>query len=85
MQMQWRHPKGLHLYPACQIARALCSAQSTVQFTCRASTIDAKSMIELMSLAVQVGHRVDVIISGEDADEVMNRLVHALDASVSWK
>ncbi len=84
MHMRWRNSEGLHLYPASQIARVLSSAKSTVHFTCRKATIDAKSMIELMTLAVEAGQRIKVIVVGEDADEVSFRLARTLSASVSW-
>ncbi len=70
---------GLHARPATMIAKLLQGTVSTVSFTCRKETIDAKSMMSILMLAATKNSLITVVVEGEDADETMVKIVEAFE------
>lgn len=65
---------GLHARPATAIATLLQTATSSVTFTFGQETINAKSVLGILMLAATCGSKIEVVVEGGDADEVMDRL-----------
>ena len=70
---------GLHARPATIIAKLLQGCRSSVQFTYRKETINARSIMSILMLAASKNAQIAITIEGEDAEDVMNRLVEAFD------
>lgn len=68
---------GLHARPATAIATLLQTAISSVTFTYGQETVNAKSVLGILMLAAACGSEIDVVVEGEDADEVMHLLESA--------
>lgn len=70
---------GLHTRPATAIVKMLQSCKSNVFFTHKKNTINAKSILSILMLAARKNAKITISVDGEDADDVMNKLVEAFD------
>ena len=70
---------GLHTRPATVIAKLLQGSRATVHFSYRDETINARSIIGILMLAVGRNAHITITTEGEDAEEVMGRLVEAFE------
>lgn len=68
---------GLHTRPATMIVKLLQDSKSSVTFTYKKESIDAKSILSILMLAVQKNGILTVKIEGEDAEETMTKLESA--------
>ena len=74
-QVQLRGDSGLHIRPASRIAALLKDSRSSVFFTYQGQTVDAKSMMNLLSLQVGAHAPITIEIEGVDAEEVYGSLI----------
>jgi phosphocarrier protein HPr len=70
---------GLHTRPATMIVQSLRNCKSSVSFTYKKETINAKSILSILMLAVQKNALLTITVEGEDAQETMERLVGVFD------
>lgn len=70
---------GLHARPATIIAKLLQTSKSTVLFTHRKETINARSIMSILMLAASKNSQITITVEGEDADATMKRLVKAFE------
>ena len=70
---------GLHARPATVIAKLLQGTTSSVTFTYRKETINAKSIMSILMLAAVKNSQITVIVEGLDADKTMDRIVQAFE------
>jgi phosphocarrier protein HPr len=68
---------GLHARPAATIVKILQNVKSDVSFTCKGETINAKSIMSILMLAIKKNSMIKVVVQGKDADYVIDRLVTA--------
>lgn len=76
-----RCPLGLHTRPATDIARVLQNCKSQVTFTYKKRSVNAKSILSLMMLAVVRNGRIHVVIEGEDAALIKPKLIEVVENS----
>jgi len=65
---------GLHTRPATVIVQCLQGCASEVFFTYKKERVDARSILNLLMLAIQKNGEVVVQTIGEDAEETMKKL-----------
>jgi phosphotransferase system HPr (HPr) family protein len=70
-----KNPLGLHARPAMEIVRILQHSRSTVFVTHENRTIDARSIISLLSLAAPQDAELTISVEGEDAHLTMKNLL----------
>jgi phosphocarrier protein len=70
---------GLHTRPATCIVKLLQNCKSSVNFLHKRETINAKSILSILMLAAKKNSQITVTIEGEDASDVMDRLVLAFE------
>lgn len=70
---------GLHARPATVIAKLLQGTKSSVFFTYRKETVNARSIMSVLMLAATKNSQIVIDIEGEDAQEIMVRLVAAFE------
>ena len=70
---------GLHARPATVIAKLLQGTFSSVSFTYRNETINAKSIMSILMLAATKNSSITVVVEGEDANETMEKIVNAFE------
>lgn len=64
-------PDGIHARPAGELMKRMQRFQSAVAIQYGEKKIDAKSVIQLMTLAVKQGSVVTALIDGSDAKEAL--------------
>jgi phosphocarrier protein HPr len=70
---------GLHARPATIIAKLLQASKSSVSFTYRNETINARSIMSILMLAANKNSQILITVDGEDAEDTMNNLVAAFE------
>lgn len=70
---------GLHTRPATVIVKTLHSTKSSVFFTYKKDTINAKSILSILILAVQKNGIITITVEGEDAEVTMANLVKVFE------
>jgi phosphocarrier protein HPr len=70
---------GIHTRPATSIVKLLQGTKSDVLFTYRRDTVNAKSILSILMLAIHKNANVTITVDGEDAEETMEKLVTAFE------
>lgn len=73
------HPLGLHARSATLIAGLLQGVKSKATLRCKGKVADARSVVQMLMLGVGKDAKVEITVEGEDAEDVMYRLVSAFD------
>lgn len=69
---------GLHARPASLFVQAVASSGLTVELTKGDKTLNAASILGVISLGIEHGDSVTLRAEGENADEVLDRLTEIL-------
>ena len=69
---------GLHARPATVFVREAAKFKSTIMVTCGEKTVNAKSILSVMSLGVSKGDTVVLSAEGEGAEELLQALEQIL-------
>lgn len=78
-QVEVSNALGLHTRPATLIVKLLQGYTSAVSFTHEGQTIDARSILNILMLAAQKGTVITITATGDDAKEVVEKLVELFD------
>lgn len=70
---------GLHARPATVIAKLLQGTASSVSFTYRRESVNARSIMSVLMLAATKNSQITIDIDGRDAEEIMKRLIDAFE------
>lgn len=70
---------GLHARPATVIAKLLQDSKSQVKIAYKEQIIDARSIISILMLAIKKNGQVTLTAEGDDAEEIMSKLVEAFE------
>lgn len=70
---------GLHTRPATLIAKLLQKSQSQVTFTYKKETINARSIMSILMLAVTKNAQILITVDGDDAKATLFQLVEAFE------
>ena len=68
---------GLHARPAAVIAKILQSYSSSVSISYRDQIVDARSIMNLLVLAIKKNSTIELIAEGSDAKEAVETLLEA--------
>jgi phosphocarrier protein HPr len=66
---------GLHARPATVIVKLLQGSKSSVSFTYKKETINARSIMSVLMLAATKNSLITITVEGEDAKETMSKLI----------
>lgn len=72
------HPQGLHARPAALFVQLAKRFASAITVTKGRQRVDGKSIMGLLTLAVETGSQVRIAAEGPDAQEAVDRLCHFL-------
>ncbi len=78
-KLKIKNSLGLHARPATQIVQLLQGCKASVLFTYRKETINARSIISILMLAVRKNTQLHILVEGEDAEETMEKLVNIFE------
>lgn len=71
---------GIHARPAAQIVRCSAPFESNITLTVDGETIDAKSIMGVMTLAACRGSEIEIRAEGEDETEAVNAVAALIRA-----
>ena len=74
--IQIQNQTGLHARPAAKMVKVISKYSSKIEFTKDDMTINAKSILGLMSLAAERGSKIHIRIHGEDEKEAMESILN---------
>lgn len=74
-----RHEAGLHARPAAQFVKLAKQFNADIKVTSKEKTVSAKSMVLLMTLAVQPNTSIELTASGADEQEAVDALVKLVE------
>lgn len=78
-QVKVKNALGLHTRPATAIVKLLQNIKCDVSFTYKRETINAKSILSILMLAAKKNSSIIISVEGEEAEDIMNKLVDAFD------
>ena len=70
---------GLHARPATFIAKLLQNVKSSVTFTYKEESVNARSIMNVLILAARKNAIIKVCVEGEDAEETTLKLMEAFE------
>ncbi len=76
---------GLHTRPAATIVKLLQPRKSSVFFTHKNETINARSIMSILMLAAKKNSVIEITVEGEDAEVTMQHLLSAFDLEFGEK
>lgn len=75
----------MHIRPATAIVRLLQNTKSKVFFSFKDMTVNAKSIMSLLILSAQKNATIEINVEGQDAQAVMQNLVHGFETKFGEK
>lgn len=79
-KLKVKNALGLHARPAAMIAKLLHGSKSQVAISYKDETVDARSIMSILMLAIKKNSLVTLTAEGDDAEDVMEKLVAAFEA-----
>ena len=76
---------GLHTRPAATIVKLIQPRKSSVHFTHKNETINARSIMSILMLAAKKNTVIEITVEGEDAELTMEHLLKAFDTEFGEK
>ena len=76
---------GLHTRPAAAIVKLLQLRKSSVLFTYKDETINARSIMSILMLAARKNALITVTIEGDEAEVTLEQLIRAFDEQFGEK
>lgn len=74
-----KNPTGLHLRPAGILCREAMKFQSSVAFSFRNTTANAKSVLSVLGACVKSGDEVEFICDGPDENEALAAIIKIIE------
>lgn len=73
-------PVGIHARPAAEFSQAVGASGCSVTISKQpgAAGVNAASILSVMGLGVKGGDTVEIVVTGDDAENVADSLIHAL-------
>jgi len=76
---------GLHARPASQIAREAQAFAASIVIAGQGQSVDAKSILDILTLSAGMGSTLEIRASGEDAPQAVDRLTELFAAKFGEK
>ena len=74
-----KNASGLHARPAGMFVKIAAEFKSTVEVIAKGKTVNAKSIMGIMSLGLGQGDELTVVANGEDQEAAVNALVELIE------
>lgn len=76
------NPMGMHMRPAGMFANAMMKFDSDVNLVANGKTVNAKSIMNLISACIKCGTEVEVQCSGPDEEAALVEAVRLIDSGL---
>lgn len=77
-----KNPTGLHLRPAGELCKEAVKYQSSVNFSFKGGTANAKSVLSVLGACIKSGDTIEFICEGEDEEEALKAVVSAVESGL---
>lgn len=74
-----KNPTGLHLRPAGILCKEAMRFKSSITFTYRGNTANAKSVLSVLGACIKCGDEIELICEGVDEETALQDLVNAIE------
>lgn len=78
-KLKVKNSLGLHARPAAMIAKLLQGSKSQVTISYRQETVNARSIMSILMLAIKKNSLITLTVEGDDAEETLKKLVEAFE------
>lgn len=78
-----RHEAGLHARPAAQFVKLAKQYTSAISVSSKGKTVNAKSMVLILTLGISRGTEIEISAIGEDEQEAVAALVSLIEGNFS--
>jgi phosphocarrier protein HPr len=78
-RLKVKNALGLHARPASMIAKLLQGSKSQVALSYKEETINARSVMSILMLAIKKNSVVTLTIEGDDAEDTLTKLIAAFE------
>ncbi len=75
-----KNASGLHARPAGMFVKKAAEFKSTVEVSAKGKTVNAKSIMGIMSLGLAQGDELTIIANGEDQEAAINALAELIES-----
>lgn len=75
-----KNASGLHARPAGMFVKKAAEFKSVVEVKAKGKTVNAKSIMGIMSLGLAQGDEVVIVANGEDQEAAVNALVELIES-----
>lgn len=80
-----KNASGLHARPAGMFVKKAAEFKSTVEVIAKGKTVNAKSIMGIMSLGLAKGDELTISAKGEDEENAVNTLVELIESGFGEK
>jgi phosphocarrier protein len=77
-----KNPTGLHLRPAGILCKSAMEFKSSITFTFKDTTANAKSVLSVLGACVKSGDEIELFCDGVDEEEALATLVSAIESGL---
>lgn len=77
-----KNPTGLHLRPAGILCKEAMRFKSSITFSFRGNTANAKSVLSVLGACVKSGDEITFNCDGEDEEEALKSLIDAVESGL---
>ncbi len=77
-----KNPTGLHLRPAGILCKEAMQYKSSITFTYRGNTANAKSVLSVLGACIKCGDEIEFICNGVDEKQALKALVDAVESGL---
>ena len=77
-----KNPTGLHLRPAGFLCRESLKFKSSINFTFKNTTANAKSVLSVLGACIKSGDEITFICEGEDEQEALKAVLKAVEGGL---
>lgn len=73
-----KNKKGLHMRPVTQMCREAAKYEAIITFTAGDKTVNAKSLLNVLSAKVQCGDEIEFVCEGKDEKEALQEMIQII-------
>ncbi len=77
-----KNPTGLHLRPAGILCKEAMQYKSSIHFTYRGNTANAKSVLSVLGACIKCGDEITFTCEGDDEEKALKALVAAVETGL---
>ena len=76
-----RHEAGLHARPAAQFVKLAKQYKSAISVSSKGKTVNAKSIVLILTLGINQGTEIEISAVGEDEQEAVSALIGLIEGN----